>query len=486
MSNDGRQSSRFSVMSAPDPALDAARSYRFDRGGELVESFNQLLRLDNVTGDVPALEKNAAELVRRFEERGAAMQAVALPGAAPVVIGRLRASGERLRTIGMYAHYDGQPVDPAAWDGDPFEPVIRDGRIYARGAADDKAPMAAVLGAIDALQAGGIDRHTELVFLFEGEEESGSPNLPAYMELVRDELAADLWLICDGPVHPTGRPQVVFGVRGYCGFELTVFGPERELHSGHFGNWVPNPAHDLAVLLASCKDEKGRVLVEGFYDSATPVSPADLDAISALPNVEDQYQADLGFGAPEPGGGSYVEQLLRPSFNIRGLHAAAVGDDARNVIPSRASASVDIRLVAGNDPAAMLDLVAAHLTAQGYLVLDRDPTADERRSLRHIARFDREIGYPAARIPVDLDEAAPIVSAAGATGRGGVVRLPTFGGSVPLHHFNEILGSPVVMLPIANYDNNQHAANENLKIDNLWYGIDLWAVLLGGEIDSGR
>lgn len=460
--------------------LDAVRTYRSNHDDAIVEDFISLLALPNVTGDVPALQRNADELVARFSMRGATVREVSLPDAAPVVVGELPASHGAPR-LGVYVHYDGQPVNREQWKSDPFLPELRDGRIYARGAADDKAPFAAMLGAIDALEHAGIERKTELVFLFEGQEESGSPDLRAYMDMLVDELRADLWLICDGPVHPTGRPQVVFGVRGYCGFELTVFGPERELHSGHFGNWVPNPAHDLALLLSSCKSESGDVLIDGFYDSTMPVSESDRAANAALPEVEAQYQADIGFAEPEVSGSSYAEQLLRPTFNVRGVHAGDVGDLARNAIPTKASASVDIRLAAGNDPAEMLELVRRHIERLGYLVLDRDATPDERRSHRHLCRFTPDIGYPAARASVTDESAERVVAAADAAGDGGVVRLPTFGGSVPLHHFNEVLGSPVVILPMANYDNNQHAPNENLKLDNLWYGIDLWSLILSGS-----
>ena len=213
-----------------------------------------------------------------------------------------------------------------------------------------------------------------------------------------------------------------------------------------------------------------------------PLSSSDAEAIAALPPVEAQYRDELGIGSPEPGSGSHMEQLLKPSFNIRGVAAAGVGDGARNVIPNHADASVDIRLAAGNHPDEMLDFVEVHISKRGYVVLHREPTPEERRTNRHLARIERDVGYPAARIPVDQPAAVSIVAAADAAGEGGVVRLPTFGGSVPLHHFNEVLDAPVVLLPIANYDNNQHAANENLKIDNLWYGVDLWSVLLGGEV----
>lgn len=481
-------------------ALAAAAAFRREQGAEILYQFADLLRLANVTGDIPALENNAAALAALLTARGADVRTVQLPGVAPVVVGTLGAPNAT-RRFGMYVHYDGQPTED--WASDPFDPVLRRGmpekggaeipfpssgsavdpetRIYARSAADDKAPLAALLGAVDALAAAGIDRTTELVLLFEGEEESGSTHLGDYMSLLRDELAADLWLICDGPVHPSGRPQVAFGVRGYCGLEVTVYGPERELHSGHFGNWVPNPAHDLARLLATCKDDEGTVLVEGFYDSTAAVTAADETANTALPPVEEQYQADLGFGGPEPPAGSYADHLLRPTFNVRGLRAADTGAGARNVIPSHATASIDIRLAAGNDPNEMLQLVVDHVERGGYQVLERAPTAAERRRYRHLVRIERDPGYPAARTAVDHPAAAVVTAAAEAAGDGGLVRLPTFGGSVPLHHFNTVLGSPVLLLPIANYDNNQHSANENLRVGNLWYGIDLWAALLAAD-----
>ena len=259
---------------------------------------------------------------------------------------------------------------------------------------------------------------------------------------------------------------------------MTVYGPERELHSGHFGNWVPNPALDLARLLTGCKDEAGRVVIDDFYDSTMPISDADRAAIELLPEVEDHYRQDIGFGEAEEVADSHAAALLLPTFNVRGLRAADVGEGARNVIPTNASASVDIRLAAGNDPAAMLETVRLHFEQQGYVVLDREPTHEERRSHRHLLKFEPEIGYPAARVSTDQPGLSEIADAAKVAGGQEPVLLPTFGGSVPLHHFNEVLGSPIAVLPIANYDNNQHAANENLLLENLWYGVDLWATLL--------
>ncbi len=487
------------------PALAAASTHKSDRGWQVLRDFAALLEIPNVTGSVHDLRRNAEELVRRFEARGASMEIVELPDASPVVIGEL-CSPNPTATLGVYVHYDGQPVDPTNWTTAPFSPVLTSGpwhqggeviefpkpgdridpewRIYARGASDDKTPFAALTAAIDAL--GEVERTVDLVFLFEGEEESGSPNLGRYMEHLASPLDADAWLLCDGPVHQTRAPQVAFGVRGYSGFELTFYGPARELHSGHYGNWVPNPAFELASFLAGCKDDAGMVTIEGFYDDTWPISDADRAAIDALPPVEDRLRDELGFGGPEVEDGSYAERLMLPTFNVRGLEAAAVGENARNVIPAEATASVDIRLAAGDDPDTMLDRVAARLEAEGYMILDREPTSEERRATRRIAKMDRGSGYRAARIPMSSPLATTLLDVCERASGENVVALPTFGGSIPLYLFKDILKAPVALLPIANHDNNQHAPDENVRIANLWYGIDMWATLLTTDFSAVR
>jgi acetylornithine deacetylase/succinyl-diaminopimelate desuccinylase-like protein len=500
-------------MSLVDPtraqtsALEASSQYRAQRGWEALEDFAGLLRLPNVTGSIHDLRVNAAELRDRFEKRGASMEIVEVPGAAPVVTGALRSEAPTA-TLGIYVHYDGQPVDADSWTSPPFSPTLVSGpwheggkkipfpgpdddidpewRIYARGASDDKTPFAALTAALDALDKAGADRRVDLVFLFEGEEESRSPHLGEYMEQLAPRLAADAWLLCDGPVHQTRAPQVAFGARGYSGFDLTFYGPERELHSGHYGNWVPNPAQELAVFLAGCKDGSGMVTIDGFYDDTRPVTDAERAAIDALPPVEQRLQDQLGFAGPEVDGARYAERLMLPSFNVRGLRAAAVGGEARNVIPAQATASVDIRLAAGDDPGRMLNRVEARLVALGYQVLDRDPTPEERRQHRRLARLEPTPGYRASRIPMGSPLATSLLEVCRVASGREVVALPTFGGSIPLYQFEDILGSPVAILPIANHDNNQHAPDENIRIANLWYGIDLWTTLLTTDLSAVR
>ncbi|HEU4319803.1 MAG TPA: M20/M25/M40 family metallo-hydrolase [Acidimicrobiia bacterium] len=485
----------------------AANEHLKRSGHEVLAQFASLLQIPNVTGHVGDLRRNSVEIADRFSARGAAMEVIELDGASPVVIGRLRTENPTA-TVGVYVHYDGQPVDPDAWTYPPFSAQLLDGslhgggrpidlpaeadhidpewRIYARGASDDKTPLAALPAALDALSSAGLTPTVDLVFLFEGEEESGSPNLERYMRELKTRLVADAWLLCDGPVHQSRLPLVSFGARGYSGFDLTFYGAEKEIHSGHYGNWVPNPAFELARFLATCKDDSGRVLIDGFYDDTLPISNEDRAAMERLPDVSSQLQSDLGFGGPEVSDATYPERLMLPSFNVRGIRAADVGDDARNVVPAQATVSVDIRLAAGDDPDRMVDRVEAHLVRAGYVVLDRDPTAEERRSHRRLARIDRAVGYRAARIPMASPLAETLLDVCRRAGDGDVVALPTFGGSVPLYLFEEVLGSSVAILPIANHDNNQHAADENLRVGNLWYGIHLWANLLSTDLSGIR
>ena len=492
-------------------ALTAARGFRDEHGWKVLEDFASLLRLPNITGQIPDLRVNAAEIAERRRRRGAKVETVEFDGAAPVVVGRLAsdsASASATATLGVYVHYDGQPVDPQKWTREPFsatlttrawhergepldypgpsEPIDPEWRIYARGASDDKTPLAALLGALDALDGAEVERTVDLVFLFEGEEESGSPNLARYMSELAPELQADAWLLCDGPIHQSRLPQIAFGVRGYSGFDLTFYGPERELHSGHYGNWVPNPALELARFLSGCKDDTGTVTIDGFYNDTRPITEEDLRAIAHLPDVENNLMDELGFAGPEVEGGRYAERLMLPSFNVRGLGAAETGPSARNVIPSEATASVDIRLAAGDDPETMVDRVQTHLERNGYTVLDREPTSKERRRHRHLAKLTRNPGYPAVRSPIDSPLAETLLIAARSASDTEVVALPTFGGSIPLYQFEEILGAPVVIVPIANHDNNQHAPDENVRVGNLWYGIDLWATLLVTDFGALR
>ncbi|MBL0160574.1 MAG: M20/M25/M40 family metallo-hydrolase [Bryobacterales bacterium] len=445
---------------------------------QTLAEFNELLKIPNTANDPASLRRNAEWIRDALQKRGVPATLLEGPGAAPLVFGQINVGARQ--TVVFYAHYDGQPVDPRQWQGSaPFEPSLRgaalddrDARIYARGASDDKGPILAMLAALDALRAAGRAPSINIKFVFEGEEEAGSKNLGALLTRHRALLQSDFWLICDGPVHQTRRMQVYFGARGVTGFQLTVYGPKRELHSGHYGNWAPNPAMTLARLLASMKDDEGRVQIQGFYDGIAPLSEVEIAAMKAEPPVDGDLQNELLIGRPENSPRRLIEVLNQPSFNIRGLASGAVGEASRNVVPTHATASIDMRLVKGNDPARMVELVRAHIRNLGYLLVEnREPTEAERLQSPKVARLDwTEPGYRAVRTPMDLPVSRQVILTLEAV-HGPIVKMPTLGGSVPLATIEDVFGVPLIGIPIVNHDNNQHSHNENLRLENLWQGI---------------
>ncbi len=484
------------AIAQPGPA---ARAWRQTHEHEIIREYVDLLSIPNIARDTANIRRNAAKIAGMLERRGVAPRVLEIEGAPPVVYGEIRTPGAA-RTVVFYAHYDGQPVDPAQWrNGDPFRPELRDAagqpipfpaagtafhpesRIYARSAGDDKGAVLAILTALDALRSAKIALKNNVKFFFEGEEEAGSPHLAEILRRNRGLLAADVWLFCDGPVHQSGRPQIVFGVRGVTGFDLTVYGPRRELHSGHYGNWAPNPAMMLAQLLASMKHADGRVLIKDFYEGVVPLSPAEREALAAIPNIDATLGRELWLGRIDGGGARLDELLNLPSLNIRGLASGAVSSQSRNVIPVSATASIDIRLVKGIDHEVAVRRVVEHVRRQGYFVTQAEPDAETRMKYPKVARIAVEAGgYNAARTSMDLEISRRVVAAVEAA-RGPVVKLPTAGGSLPLAVLEEVLRVPMIMMPIANYDNNQHSHNENMRLRNLWEGIETMAALLAME-----
>ena len=487
-----------SIPTTATESLEAIRAYRQANGAQIIRSFVELLSIPNVATDLDNIQRNAEYLRTELEKRGAHAELWELPDVPPIVYGRIELGAPR--TLGVYVHYDGQPVDPAEWANPAWNPTLYtaaleeggtplplpdddvvinpEWRLYGRSTGDDKAPFPAIFAALDGLQEAQIPLTSNLVFLFEGEEEAGSDHLGEYFRRHQEALQVDLWLICDGPVHQSRRPQLVFGVRGYSGLDITVYGATRYLHSGHYGNWAPNPAQLLASLLASMKDDSGDILIDGFYDSTAPVSAAERRAMATLPDYDDELRRELGLAATEADNALLAERLLIPTLNVRGMRSAAVGDAARNVIPTEATASLDIRLAKGNDPQTMLDLVEAHIVEKGYHIVGDDPDLETRLRHPRIAKVVRRSGYPAARTSMDLPIVTQVIAVAEEAAGEPIVLLPTLGGSLPLYLFTDVLGAPLIVSPIANHDDNQHAPNENLRLANLWYGIDLMTAVL--------
>jgi acetylornithine deacetylase/succinyl-diaminopimelate desuccinylase-like protein len=488
---------------APAQVVQEVRDYRMDHEDRIVRELAEFLAIPNVASDTPNIQKNAEHLREMLEARGIETHLLPIAGRGPVVFGKLIAP-EATRAVIFYAHYDGQPVDPAAWtDGTPFEPILRsdaieaggkriafpensakhpavykdDWRIYARSSSDDKSPIVALLAALDALRAKQIPLKVNLKVIFEGEEEAGSTNLAHALELHKNLLGADLLITADGPVHQSGRQLVFFGNRGDIGLDITVYGPVRALHSGHYGNWAPNPAMELARLLASMKDADGRVLIEGYYDDVTPLSDLEKKALAEMPVNDADLERDLGIAKPEGSGKKLVELLQEPSLNIRGLSSAYVGQHAQNVVPDKAEASLDARLVKGEDPHTKFEQIAAFIKKQGYFVIDREPTMEERRTHALIAKVIDQGGYRASRTPMDLPVSKALVKVVQDATGGDTVIAPTLGGSVPMYIFED-LGLPWIGVPIVNYDNHQHSSDENLRLGHLWRGMEIYAAIL--------
>src|SRR5271157_258955 len=456
----------------------------------IMGEFDELLRIPNVGTDRANIRRNA-EFVRGLLQRHG-MQAELLETTGnPLVYAEKNVPGAA-RTVLYYIHYDGQPVDVSRWKTDPFRPVMRDGsrdianwaalekfpddwRIYARSASDDKAPIVAFCAAMDAL---GGKFASNIHVVIDGEEEMGSPSLTAAIGRYRDKLKASLLLILDGPVHPNGRPTLAFGARGIVTLDLTVYGPKMALHSGHYGNWIPNPAMRLAQLLASMKDEQGRTTIEGFYADVPPLTEAQRRVLRSVPDDEPALLKLFRVARPDAVSGSLQEALQFPSLNVRGLSSGYV-DQPRTIIPTEATAAIDMRLVKETPAARMVERVRAHIEKQGYHVTESEPDDAARLQYPKLARLKAGESMEAYRTEPESAEAMLVTHALTRMWGAEPVRIRTMGGTVPIAPFIRELGVPAVGVPIVNFDNNQHSDNENLRVGNLWSGVVTLAAMLG-------
>ena len=488
------------ALPRPDAPAAAIRRWREQHEPDVVRELTALLAVTNSAADSVNIRRNAEMIRGMLEQRGVTARLLENGPWPPVVFGELRVPGAS-RTVMFYAHYDGQPVAPAEWASAPYQPTLRasprpDGslgptrtgpvkgrydpedRVYARSASDDKAPIIAMLAALDAMKATGQRPDVNVKFFFEGEEEAGSAHLKPVLERNKTLLAADVWLFCDGPTHQSRQLQLVFGVRGVMGLEATVFGPSRALHSGHYGNWAPNPGALIAELIGSLRDPDGRILVSGYHDDVVPPTPAELTAVRALPPVDDDLRRSLQLGATEAGNGLLAERIMLPAINVRGIRAGQVGALANNAIATEAQASFDFRLVPNQQPVKVRERVEAHLKARGWHVVHAAPTPADRIAHPRVVRLEWETGYPAYRTSVEQPVAAALRRVASGTAGREILVLPTLGGSIGMQEFHDVLQVPLINVPIVNHDNSQHAKDENLRLQNLWDGIELFAGIM--------
>jgi acetylornithine deacetylase/succinyl-diaminopimelate desuccinylase-like protein len=483
---------------APAMAADLRQQidgYRAAHEAAIVGQLDELTRLPSVAATPKGLSAAAAQLEGLLKARGFQTASWSAGAAPPVVYGFFKRPKAK-RTAIFYAHYDGQPVTPAQWSSDPFVPVMRDGlagtdvdwktakppfnpewRLFGRAAADDKSSITAFLAAFDALKALHRQPSVNIKVVWEGEEEANSAHLDTILKDHAADLAADLWLIGDGPVHQSRSPTLYFGARGGLGLEATIYGPVRALHDGHYGNWAPNPAVMAAELIAQMRDSDGRILIPGFADDVRPLTAAEKAAMAQLPPVEDSLKEEFGIGRSE-GREGLTASTMRPALNIRGLRSGQVGAQAANAIPVDAAVSVDFRLVPGQTPQGVRARLEAFLKSKGWTIVTAAPDTAMRLAHPRIIRLSWGDGYPALRSDMASPAAKGVIAAAEKAAGGPVTILPMMGASVPIYLFDDLFHVPVIGLPIANHDDSQHAANENLRLRNLWDGINLYAAMM--------
>ena len=498
--------------SAPSPADVRAKveAWTADNQRAVVAELADLLAIPNVAANRADIVRNVEFLEKAFARRGFATRRLETAGNPLFFAERRLAGAAGRRTPGadtttlIYAHVDGQPADATKWrQEDPWTPVMRTGRLdaggtdlegwserpvfeddwrlFARSASDDKSPIIAMLAALDALAVSGIAPTSHLKVIIDTEEEAGSPSLVPAITQYRDLLAADMMLIFDGPIHSSGRPTLIYGARGIITGTLTVFGPKSGVHSGNYGNWVPNPALELSRLLASMKDAEGRVTVEGYYDEVVPLTAEERALLAGVPDDSAELMRVLGIAAPERAGRSLQEGFQEPTLNVRGLAAAHVGAGARTIIPDRAVAELDLRLVKETSGARLMSRIADHIRRQGFHLVDADPTDAQRASHPRLARLEVDGETPAFRTSPLLAESRALATAMQAAFGAPPIQVRIAGGTVPIAPFVDALDVPAVLVPIVNFDNNQHEENENLRMGHFFKGIQILAVALTRE-----
>jgi acetylornithine deacetylase/succinyl-diaminopimelate desuccinylase-like protein len=493
------------LANAQTAAQIQIRHYNAENANRIITEFKNFVAIPNVAADTINQKKTAKYIMGMMTKRGISKVQLLQPttkGAPASVYGEVMVPGAK-KTLIFYAHYDGQPVNPSQWTRgiQPFTPALYSDaldnnghsipfptdnnyqpqwRIYARSASDDKAGIASILNAYDAIAKTGALPSYNIKFFFDGEEEASSPHLYEIFQQYKELLQSDLWIICDGPVHQSGKQQIFFGVRGDSHLDITIYASKRPLHSGHYGNWAPNPAMMLAKLLASMKDDNGRVTIKGFYDDVIPLTAQEQQPLKEVPAVDDQMKKELGISSSEMKGLNLSESINLPSLNINGMQSGNVGKLASNQIPTTATAVIDLRLVMGNDWRKQQQKIIDHIKEQGYFVTTTEPTDEERKQYSKIIKVvsKEDDGYNAQRTSMDLAIIKKVVAVVKSTTKEQIVLQPTMGGSLPLFVFEKYLNAKTISIPIANHDNNQHAENENIRLQNLWNGIETMAALM--------
>lgn len=495
------------VAETPQETAAAVDQWRAQNEAAILREARDLLRLPNHAADRAAILRNAEYLVTMIEARGGDARVLEAGESSPAVYGEILTPGAT-RTLLVYAHFDGQPVDRSLWATDPFEPVLMtdtheaggevldfdalpspvppEARLYARSSSDDKTPIVAVLAALDGLRAIGRAPSVNIKFFLEGEEEAGSPHLAEMLAAHADLLDADIWMFADGPMDPRGDPRVLLGVRGVMRFEVTTYGPISAQHSGHYGNVAPNPGARLAHLITSMRAPNGQILIDGLNTSAdmSEVMTAHLRDGA----FDDRAMLDQA-AIPHPEWGPdalYGEAISYPALNVLALQMGDQTGASTNAVQPEATGVFGLRLTPGVDLDDARAAIRRHIEGQGYQLVEAAPDRETRLSHPRLARLTfSEWGYEAAQADIADPRVARLIEVVDAADPRPLRVVPIIGGSLPISPIQSVLGAEFVIVPMVNADNNQHAPNENLRMAEFWYGISTYAAVLAhyGEED---
>ncbi len=421
---------------------------------EYLEQLFTLLRQKSISTQNDGISECAVLLKQMMDDFGIITKIMKTDGH-PVVYGE-RIKDEKLFTLLIYGHYDVMPPEPLdEWLSSPFEPIIRDGRIYGRGAGDNKGQLMAQLLAMKTYIDSFGDLPINIKFLFEGEEELGSPNLASFVKDHKELLQADLVFTSDGSSHNSGLPLILLGARGCLDLELKAKGADWDNHSGNTGNILPNPAWKLISLLQTMRDQEGRVLIEGFYDHIRPASKMEKELLKKLPFDAEDIGNKIGFPHLNMDGETYYHKLtMEPTFNINGIQSGYTGEGIKTIIPAEAVVKMDVRLV-----------------------IDQDPIDIYNKICRHVHKYDPDIevtyisSMEPSRTPADLEIVQVVTNAVSTSFGQEPLIQPSLGSSLPDYVWTKILEVPSIIVPYANFDQRNHAPNENIRIDYFLNGI---------------
>ena len=474
------------------------------------DRFFEMLSIPNDGYDTPNIEKNIIWCEETFTELGFDVERVMAESTSPMMPNHplLIANkfiSKNYKTVLIYFHMDGQPVDPSKWNQEnPFIPILSenvdgkwveierdkiknnpnpDWRIFGRSTSDDKGPPMMLVNALEVLEKLNKEPKFNIKLIIDFQEEMGSPTVVSAVSLHKEKLKSDFLLIIDGPRHPSNKPTLTFGARGISRITLTSFGPIKPQHSGHFGNYAPNPAMNLSKILSSMKDYDGRVVIPGFYDGVTFSDEIKL-VMDAVPDDEDQIKKELMVASADKVGENYQEAIQYPSLNVRGLQSGWVRKEVRTIVPDMAIAEIDVRLVKESNPERLLNLIKNHIIKEGaYVIENRDPSDEERLTKKNIIRFDSKVSYLAYRTEINSPIGSWASKALKKAFNEDPIKKRTSGGSIPISPFVTTLNVPALTYPSVNKDNNQHSPNENIRVGNFIDGTLGMVYLLLEKID---